>query len=498
MPFEIPADLHPDLTALAWMIGRWEGTGRASYPGIEDFEFGQQIDFAHNGENYLHYLSQTFELDADGKAIKPFSMETGFWRPQPDGSLEVVLCHPGATPRSGTARSPAPRSNSPPTRSCGPPPPRSTPPASGSTATSRATCCGRSTRPRRSSAAEPPVGPPPARRCSRGTPPRSVDCPRHSASLCSPRRSRRGVPWHFGDPMREQRGSRPDGAVDLSHRGVLTVTGPDRLTWLHSLTTQHLDRAAPGVGMTTLVLSPQGHLEHALYGVDDGNTFWAHTEPGAAAAAVAWLDRMRFMMRVEVADRTPEYAVVWRAGPPDGDRLARSGLDSLGGHEIFVPRAELAGTWPSGRGRHLGVRGPPDRGRRAPDRHRHRPPHHPQRARPARRRRSIWTRAATAARRRSPGCTPSVGRRGGSCGCTWTAPRRAAAGRRPLELDGRPSASSAARRGTSSSARSRWVWSSATSTERTARLARRRRRGHRRGPGNPGRPRDRPARPRRL
>ena len=166
-----------------------------------------------------------------------------------------------------------------------------------------------------------------------------------------------GVPWHFGEPFREQRLlESPGAAVDLSHRGVLTVSGPDRLGWLHSLTTQYLEGLAPGVGVTTLVLSPQGHIEHALYGVDDGETFWAHTEPGAAAAAVAWLDRMRFMMRVEVADRTADYAVVWRSGPEpvEGRNVIRSGLDSLGGCEIFVPRADLAaalaetqraGTW---------------------------------------------------------------------------------------------------------------------------------------------------------
>ena len=166
-----------------------------------------------------------------------------------------------------------------------------------------------------------------------------------------------GVPWHYGDPMREQRElDQGRGAVDLSHRGVLTVTGPDRLSWLHSLTTQHLQSLAPGQGVTALILSPQGHIEHALYGVDDGQTFWAHTEPRAAAAVVAWLDRMRFMMRVEVADRTEEFAVLWKAGGdhPSG-LLARPGLDSLGGYELFVPRPDfataveaepvLAGTW---------------------------------------------------------------------------------------------------------------------------------------------------------
>ena len=94
MPFEIPDDLHPDLAPLAWMVGRWEGTGRGTYPETQDFEFGQQVDFAHNGSNFLHYLSQTFELDAEGRAVRPITMETGFWRPQGGGGLEVVMCHP--------------------------------------------------------------------------------------------------------------------------------------------------------------------------------------------------------------------------------------------------------------------------------------------------------------------------------------------------------------------------------------------------------------------
>jgi len=167
-----------------------------------------------------------------------------------------------------------------------------------------------------------------------------------------------GVPWHYGDPVREQRAlERGEGRVDLSHRGVLRVTGPDRLSWLHSLTTQHLLALAPGQGTTTLVLSPQGHLEHALYGVDDGTSFWAHTEPGAAAAAVAWLDSMRFMMRVEVEDRSGSVAVVWSAAPTVDEPAAlvvRRAADSLGGAELFVPRDRLdevlaraprAGTW---------------------------------------------------------------------------------------------------------------------------------------------------------
>jgi hypothetical protein len=135
---------------------------------------------------------------------------------------------------------------------------------------------------------------------------------------------------------------------------VISVAGPDRLTWLHSLTTQYLEGLEPGRGVTTLVLSPHGHIEHVLYGVDDGETFWAHTEPGSAPALVSWLDGMRFLMRVEVSNRSDDYAVVWSAAQLAGDNLIRVGPDSLGGRELFLVRDRLgdvmgegprAGTW---------------------------------------------------------------------------------------------------------------------------------------------------------
>jgi tRNA-modifying protein YgfZ len=163
------------------------------------------------------------------------------------------------------------------------------------------------------------------------------------------------VPWHYGHPMREQRSlTHGEGVVDLSHRGVITVTGADRLAWLHSLTTQDLEGLEPGRGVTALVLSPHGHIEHVLYGVDDGETFWAHTEPGSAQALVTWLDSMRFLMRVEVADRSDDYAIVWSAPQVASDQLVRVGPDSLGGCELFVARDRLGevmsrgprtGTW---------------------------------------------------------------------------------------------------------------------------------------------------------
>ena len=128
------------------------------------------------------------------------------------------------------------------------------------------------------------------------------------------------VAAHYGSFNNEQRtlvGG--DGFVDLSHRDVLRVTGPDRLTWLHSLTTQYLTDLQPGVWTQVLVLSPQGHVEHHFTGVDDGESFTAHTEPGAGRALVDFLDRMRFMMRVEVT-LVDDLSLCWRPGDSEESR----------------------------------------------------------------------------------------------------------------------------------------------------------------------------------
>jgi folate-binding protein YgfZ len=144
-----------------------------------------------------------------------------------------------------------------------------------------------------------------------------------------------GVAAHYGDPFREQKTLLAgDGFVDLSHRGVVRIAGPDRLAWLHSLTSQSLTSLTSHTPVATLVLSPQGHVEHALAGYDDGEAFWAHVEPGQASELVQWLDSMRFLMRVEAADVSDGFAAVARS-ESRVELVPRSGL---------VAEATAAGT----------------------------------------------------------------------------------------------------------------------------------------------------------
>ncbi len=133
------------------------------------------------------------------------------------------------------------------------------------------------------------------------------------------------VAAHYGSFNREQRTLEAgDGFVDLSHRDVLRIAGPDRLTWLHSLTTQHLTDLQPGEWTSALVLTPNGHVEHAFTGVDDGEALTVHTEPGHGAPLQEFLARMVFMMRVEITDVTEEVAVMWR--PKGYDLVPRDRL----------------------------------------------------------------------------------------------------------------------------------------------------------------------------
>ena len=152
-----------------------------------------------------------------------------------------------------------------------------------------------------------------------------------------------GVAAHYGDLFREQRTlADGTGLVDLSHRGVVTVTGDDRLAWLHLLCTQHVSDLAPNQATEALILSSHGHIEHGLSLVDDGTTMWIHVEPDTQGDLIAYLESMKFFYQVETADRTDDFAVVYLpagsiAEVPDGAVVRETAY----GRDIFLPRAML-------------------------------------------------------------------------------------------------------------------------------------------------------------
>lgn len=116
-----------------------------------------------------------------------------------------------------------------------------------------------------------------------------------------------GVASAYGNSLTEQRSLLAGSAlVDISDRGVIEVSGPDRLGWLDSLLSQRLDNLKPGQSAETLLLDPHGHVQHAMRVFEDGQTTWLLVDEGRAAELTKWLLKMRFMKQVEVVDRSAE------------------------------------------------------------------------------------------------------------------------------------------------------------------------------------------------
>jgi folate-binding protein YgfZ len=155
------------------------------------------------------------------------------------------------------------------------------------------------------------------------------------------------VAAHYGDPFAEQRAlDGTAGLVDRSNRGVLTITGEDRLSWLDSISTQKLASLAAGEATQSLILSPHGHVEHHLSLIDDGTSTWIHAEPAEAASLLEFLESMRFMLRVTVRDVTAEHAVLTVMGPQVNDDVMATArpvitLDFEFGRDLIVERARL-------------------------------------------------------------------------------------------------------------------------------------------------------------
>jgi folate-binding protein YgfZ len=145
----------------------------------------------------------------------------------------------------------------------------------------------------------------------------------------------KGAIWHFGQPYKEQKELLSgDGWADLSHRAVISITGKDRLTWLHALTTQHLEQLPPGVWKEALILDAHGHIVEQLFLFDDGINTWIHTEAQRVAPLIEYLEMMKFMLEVEVKDQSSNYALLRVAGISD----------DIGGPYKIVPKSKFAET----------------------------------------------------------------------------------------------------------------------------------------------------------
>jgi len=145
----------------------------------------------------------------------------------------------------------------------------------------------------------------------------------------------KGAVWHFGDVAREAKALDSGTAwADLSHRAVIRVAGVERLSWLHALTTQHLEKLEPGLWQEALILDPQGRIEQQLFLVDDGEATYIHLEDERKDSLLEYLRKMIFRTKVDVEDVSTSFAILRAPGKSD----------QIGGPFALLPRTELEET----------------------------------------------------------------------------------------------------------------------------------------------------------
>ncbi len=149
-----------------------------------------------------------------------------------------------------------------------------------------------------------------------------------------------GAIWHYGDPLGEQRAAETAAVVvDRSHRAVLTLTGSDRQTWLHSISTQHVSDLPEGASTQNLSLDGQGRVEDHWIQTDLGGTTYLDTEPWRGEPLLDFLRKMVFWS--DVTPAAADMAVLSLLGPRLSDRavLDALGVDALPAELTAIPVA---------------------------------------------------------------------------------------------------------------------------------------------------------------
>ncbi|MGC0362425.1 folate-binding protein YgfZ [Rhodococcus sp. 27YEA15] len=177
-----------------------------------------------------------------------------------------------------------------------------------------------------------------------------------------------GVAWHHGDPLGEQRSAeRGAVVVDRSNRFVIAIPGDERLTWLHTISSQHVAALPDGTSAENLSLDVNGRVEHHFVQTDQGGTTWIDTEADRGPDLLSFLKKMVFWSKAEPRDGS-ELAVLSLVGPESESVLTTTGVavpekiyDAValtgGGFvrrmpwptehsfDLLVPRENLAAWW---------------------------------------------------------------------------------------------------------------------------------------------------------
>jgi tRNA-modifying protein YgfZ len=139
-----------------------------------------------------------------------------------------------------------------------------------------------------------------------------------------------GAVWHYGDPLGEQRAASDEAVViDRSHRATIALTGAERKTWLHNISTQHVSELPDGTVTENLSLDGQGRVEDHWIQTELGDVTYLDTEPWRGEPLLTYLQKMVFWSKVAV--EPADLAVLSLLGPrlTAAPVLEALGVDSL-------------------------------------------------------------------------------------------------------------------------------------------------------------------------
>jgi folate-binding protein YgfZ len=150
------------------------------------------------------------------------------------------------------------------------------------------------------------------------------------------------VPWRFDSCEAEYQTLRTGvGLIDYSHHAVIEVSGADRVSFLHNLLTNDIQRLSPGAGVQAALLTDSAKLIAELLVLADENSLWLLCNATRAASLAQTLERYHISEQVCITNHERRDAVLALQGPRAIECLIQLlgrvvSLPQTGDHGMFV------------------------------------------------------------------------------------------------------------------------------------------------------------------
>ncbi|MBF0453398.1 MAG: folate-binding protein YgfZ [Magnetococcales bacterium] len=141
------------------------------------------------------------------------------------------------------------------------------------------------------------------------------------------------IPWRLdgGEPVPERFSEVAEevdklthhaAMMDFSHRGVVTISGPERVAFLQGLTTNQIKDVSPDKTLYTAMLTPQGRFQWDFSVGTFEESLFLDTEPQQAARLIAALSFYLMRTKAALHDVSSEYGTLAVAGPQATEAIA--------------------------------------------------------------------------------------------------------------------------------------------------------------------------------